>query len=162
MPSSKPNVWASLFDSDSDNDDEYVERGNTWGKKLLIYLVYCKLTACAKMWMKTGKFKIGFKWFDMGCVYGNKIRMNFETLKHLQQQVSTYNIYRDQPYYVCRIKQKMLHPTKGKLVNLCVSELSLANNKSETTQYLCFIHLFFRFFITLIQFHICVFYFQKT
>ena len=112
------------------------------GEKLLIYLVYCKLTACAKMWMKTGKFKIGFKWFDMGCVYGNKIRMNFETLKHLQQQVSTYNIYRDQPYYVCRIKQKMLHPTKEKLVNLCLSDLSLASNKSQTTQIFMF-YLFY-------------------
>ena len=28
MASSKPNVWASLFESDSDDDDEYVERGN--------------------------------------------------------------------------------------------------------------------------------------
>ena len=49
MASSKPNVWASLFESDSDDDDEYVERGNTRGKNLLIYLVYYKLTTCAKM-----------------------------------------------------------------------------------------------------------------
>lgn len=81
--------------------------------------MYClKITACQYLLYKPGKLNIGYEWFDMGCVYGNKIRMNEETLKHLQQQVSTYNILKDQPYYVCRIKDKMLHPTKGKLVNI--------------------------------------------
>ena len=49
MVSSKPNVWAYESESESDRDDEYVERGNTPEKNLLIYLVYCKLTACEKL-----------------------------------------------------------------------------------------------------------------
>ena len=65
---------------------------------------------------KIGPFEIGDEWFDTGCDYGNKIKMNPETLKHLKFVVSNYDKYKDQPYYVCRMKSKHIHPTEGKMV----------------------------------------------